>query len=362
MGDATIPKADSIGSSTTGTHDRKPSPNRVWYLGIDLGTTGVSACLLNRATAQRYPIGWSGAGQANAPSMILRWPAVAFLTTEQLSRMPETPMAVGDRALKAAIALRDQSKGPSSGLLVGNFRHYLNVTIPCHSNQVQTWEPVLQWSQHQPISLEWIQQAVTAMLKTLRETEPDGSPTCVAESLDSTAFQTALSQLVGVVIGCPFGWSDAYRFNLREAVLAARLLTTPDQIFFIEDTIAALLAELPAETTTEPQTSRRTYSISSGKRPSWRGGTFVISAGATMTEFLLVDLPQDIHQLNRSQLHLRNIAYGGMAIDQDIISQMLYPSVWGWRNLGEPSLDLPYLANPICRPAIACSNASRATI
>jgi len=351
LGDATILKADSSGSSTRGTQDRKPSPNRVWYLGIDLGTTGVSACLLNRVTAQRYPIGWSGAGQANAPSMILRWPAVAFLTTEQLSRMPEAPTAVGDRALKAAIALRDRSTGPCSGLLLGNFRHYQNIAIPYHSNQTQAWEPVLQWSEQQPISLEWMQQAVTAMLKTLRDMQPDGSPTCIAESMDPTTFQTALSQLAGVVIGCPFGWSDAYQFNLREAVLAARLLTTPDQVFFIEDTIAALLAELPAEATTEPQTSRQTLSrqthpISSGKRTSWQGGTFVISAGATMTEFLLVDLPQDVHQLNRSQLHLRNIAYSGMAIDQDIISQMLYPSVWGWRNLGEPSLDLPLPGEP----------------
>jgi activator of 2-hydroxyglutaryl-CoA dehydratase len=43
-------------------HSQQPEvdiSNAVWYLGIDFGTTGISAVLLNHTTAQRYPIYWS---------------------------------------------------------------------------------------------------------------------------------------------------------------------------------------------------------------------------------------------------------------------------------------------------------------
>jgi activator of 2-hydroxyglutaryl-CoA dehydratase len=39
-------------------HSEQPEAdisNAVWYLGIDFGTTGVSAVLLNRSTAQTIP-------------------------------------------------------------------------------------------------------------------------------------------------------------------------------------------------------------------------------------------------------------------------------------------------------------------
>jgi hypothetical protein len=326
-----------------GTAGHREGEKRVWYLGIDVGSTGISAALLNRTTAQLHPIRWSGTTMpGSAP--LMRLPAVAFLADEQLNKMPETPSAVGDRALQVRVSPTGQPIAAPAGLLLANFQHYLDVAIPYFSIQSPTWEPVLQWSEQQPISLAWMQQAVVALLKTLGQ-QPD-VPGCVAEGLEPEEFQKARSQLAGVVVGCPTGWSDAYRFNLREAVIAAGLIPQAEQIFFVEDTIAALLSELPAFSTGINQLPiPLNHSIRSGA-PTWQGGTLVLSAGATLTELLLVNLPEDLQQLTRKDLALRSINYGGNAIDQDIICQLFYPAVWGWRNLGEPSLDLPLPGEP----------------
>ncbi|MGA7937338.1 MAG: hypothetical protein WCA35_27550 [Kovacikia sp.] len=297
--------------------------------------------MLNRATAQLYPIRW--AGVASASPVLLRLPAVAFLTDEQLHQTPTVPSAVGDRALQVRVNSAGQPVAMPAGLLLGNFRQFQDVAIPYWSDQTQTWEPVLQWSDQHSLALAWIQQVVVALLSTLLK-QPTDESGCSAEGLEPEEFQTALSQLAGVGLGCPVGWSDTYRFNLREAVLTAGLVAQPAQIFFVEDAIAALIAELPDSAIRQPAVSLQ-RSRSTGTA-SWKGGTLVLSAGATMTELLLLDLPQDFHQLTRSDLALRSIAYGGSAIDQDIICQLFYPSVWGWRNLGEPSLDLPLPGEP----------------
>ncbi|HAA33548.1 MAG TPA: hypothetical protein DCE56_44750, partial [Cyanobacteria bacterium UBA8553] len=62
-------------------------------------------------------------------------------------------------------------------------------------------------------------------------------------------LQGALQQLEGVVLGYPADWGDTYHFNLREAVLEAKLVRHPEQIFFLEDAIAAILAGLPRSNT-----------------------------------------------------------------------------------------------------------------
>ncbi|UBF27420.1 hypothetical protein K9N68_05585 [Kovacikia minuta CCNUW1] len=72
-----------------------------WYLGIDVGSTGISAVLLNPMTAQLHPIRWSDMGQASAASSY-RLPTVAFLTSEQLAKPPEAPAAVRRSRLASA--------------------------------------------------------------------------------------------------------------------------------------------------------------------------------------------------------------------------------------------------------------------
>ncbi len=309
-------------------------------MGIDLGSVGISAALLDRETNQQYPIFWQGTAPDGTPITVLRSPTIVYLSAEQLNGIPETPMAVGELALKVRSAMADH---PSSGLLLSNLRHLLTVAVPYIAPQKQTWEPVVQWSDTQSISLAWVKQSVTALLSTLK---PDPL-TVSAQGLSSDELQTALSRLAGVILGCSTGWSDAYRFNLREAVLSAGLVTKPEQIFFIEDAIAALLSELPGGS--DPISASKPVAPASPiQKPQsvFQGSTFILSAGALFTELLLVDLPPDPHTLSRENLCLRSTAYGGNAVDQDIICQLLYPSVWGWRNLGSPNLDLPLPGEP----------------
>ncbi len=311
-----------------------------WYLGIDLGSVGISAALLDRETNQQYPIFWQGTAPDGTPITVLRSPAIVYLSAEQLNGTPETPMAVGELALKVRSAMADH---PSPGLLLSNLRQLLTVALPYLSPQRQTWEPRVQWSDTQCVSLAWVKNSVIALLSTLK---PDPL-TISAQGLSSDELQTALSKLEGVILGCPTGWSEAYRFNLREAILSAGLVTKPEQIFFIEEAIATLLSELPGgdELTSISEPVAPRYR---GQKPesSLQGSTLILSAGALFTEFLLVDLPPDPRTLNREDLYLRSAAYGGNAIDQDIICQLLYPSVWGWRNLGSPHLDLPLPGEP----------------
>lgn len=142
-----------------------------------------------------------------------------------------------------------------------------------------------------------------------------------------------MSQLTGVVVNQPTGWSEAYCFNVREAILATGLVDRPDQIVFLEDPIAALLTHLAP---TDPAPS---LSLASGT-------TLVISAGATTTQLLLVSLPTMAAAPFHENCHIRSLAYAGNAIDQDIICQLLYPSARGWESLGLDELDLPLPGEP----------------
>jgi len=119
--------------------------------------------------------------------------------------------------------------------------------------------------------------------------------------------QEVWTQLSGVIVGCPAHWSDAYRFNLREAILRTGWVDRPHQILFLEEPIALVISELR-------DTAQGTQ---------WQGATLILDSGATMTEFALVDVPLNKSQLKPENFHLGSLAYGGDAIDQDIIVQLL---------------------------------------
>jgi hypothetical protein len=100
----------------------------------------------------------------------------------------------------------------------------------------------------------------------------------------------------------------------------------------------------------------------------------MIGSGAACTEVGIVDLPQPLDTVSREDFKLRNLAYGGDALDLDIICQLLLPSErrqtlnagsrrspnrgWGWQaalpevanakwaDLQLDGIDLPRLAEP----------------
>jgi hypothetical protein len=321
--------------------------NTVWYLGLDFGTTGVSAVLLNYSTSQRYPISWShelstkpdpiptGTSQFTPRSSdepIFRLPTVAYSepAPSKLSVEPAiAPIVVG--------SLASTSVNHRSGVFIENFKPYLNISIPYYSPKRHQWEPTLQLPGKQLVSLYWMRQALQALLATLtpNSTLPSAMMTVGAKGLEIETLTKALQQLKGVILGSPAAWGDTYRFNLREAVLEAKLVSSPEQIFFVEDAIASVLAGLPSaregdrenfSTQTqdgEPSVTPELPAATASPSP-WRGGTLVINAGATTTELALVDLPDELRDLTYSDFSLCSLPYAGNALDQDIFCQLLY--------------------------------------
>ena len=314
----------------------------VWCLGIDVGTTTLSATLVDYQTGRTYPLVWQET-EADG-ERLSNLPAIAYFSARQLQHAPEIPVALGYQALESALSATRQAD--TAGLLVNNIKPYLNVAVPYFTAH-QVWEPMLQWSDQRSLALQWLQQAMVALLETLQGKAT--GLTIAAPTLAVATVHAAIANLSSVVIGYPTGWSDTYCFNLREAVLAAGLVDCAEQIYFLEESIATLLATLhqpvgppsPPDTAALPRWTERSL-----PRDHWVGGTLVISAGATTTELLLADVPRDPTLLHREALYLRSFAYAGDAIDQDIICQILYPSAWHWDSLDLQNLALPLPGQP----------------
>lgn len=222
--------------ASDGSHDREPG---LWYLGIDWGTTGISAVLLNSSTGCFYPLGrfQTLPGAAGVPlKPCLDWGLAGI-----------APGRFCDRAILEEMAKQLQGIGEQEGY-------------------------------HREI---W-------------------------------------SQLRGVIVGCPAHWSDAYRFNLREAILRTGWVERPYQVWFLEEPIALVISELR----------------DTAQGIQWQGATLILDSGATTTEFALVDIPLKRSELKYEAFHVGSLAYGGDAIDQDIIGQLL----WSGENLFLPGI------------------------
>ncbi len=314
--------------------------NLIWYLGIDFGTTGISAALLNYSSGQRYPIYWldqteithdelapvtSQLATRRSGEKLFRLPAVTYsgsAASELFIKLPDAPV-VGSLASTLA------KKHP--GIFLENFKPYLNIGIPYYCPKHHQWEPTLQLSNQQLVSLYWVRRALQALLETLtpKSTLADGAIEVGAVGLKREILVAALGQLEGVILGYPAAWGDTYHLNLREAVLAAKLVRRPEQIYFLEDALAPILAGLP---TSVPKAS------TSGTVGEWensphlpiscgRGGTLVINLGAITTEIALVDLPDRPQDLTYSDFSVYSLPYAGNAIAQDIFCQLLYPQL-----------------------------------
>ena len=329
------------------------SQPQAWFLGIDFGSTGLSAVLMNRVGGDAYPLYWTS-GDRQAPNAVseklFRLPTIAYLvpapgsvngaSTSQRSRLQVE--AVGPTALKIALdrntrgtdeaADDSEDLGAAPGLLLRSLKPLLKVGIPFHPSDQETWEPTIQWSDTQQIPLKLIHESLQAIFQTLwaidhpeNPATPNSALVCGAIGLDPYQFKQALDQLQGVIIGYPANWPDTYSFNIREALLAAQLVIHPEQIFFVEDAIATVLSGLRNPIAPDPELSSQSPHQQSLYNCDWQGGAVVISAGASLTELTLVDIPQTLQELAYSDFSLRSFPYAGDAIDQDIICQLLYP-------------------------------------
>lgn len=290
----------------------EPPLSQDWWLGIDLGTTGISAVLLNQSQSQLYPLYWQPATPLTKKKF--RLPTAVTLTPTKPSALPLPTIRFDDP--------------DSPQLRLSDWKPYLRVAVPHHSPHTSIWEPVLQWSTYETVPLRALQEALQQLLTTLNPERASFMPTltCGALGLETAAFQSVLANLSGIVVGYPSNWSDTYSFNLREAILQAGLVRCPDQITFIDDAIATLLSALPA-------TDGRPVTLSQGRgdghlhNANWQGMTLILTAGASLTELVLVNLPAQLQSLNHTDFYVRSLPYAGQGIDQDIVTQLLYPAL-----------------------------------
>nr|WP_199331153.1 hypothetical protein [Calothrix sp. FACHB-1219] len=341
-----------------------------WYLGIDLGTTGISAALLNSSTFVVYPIYWSAESQGgkSAFQQSFRLPAEVYLPTASVNQAEKENSA--NQPGKAADNLTNT---PYSAQL----KPYLQLAIPYKSAQ-QKWEPVLQFNEFSAGPLVWVVRSLSKLLLTLKSDRQSTTQglTAAAVGLDEQSFHQIINNIAGAICTCPASWSEQYRFNVREALLTSKLVQHPQQVFFIEEAIASLLSVLNNGNGEAVQLSspKGLQPIQIHEQPLL-GNTLALNIGATATEMALIDLGESFSELTHNDFMLHSFAYGGKSIEQDIICQLLVPpksrqsrsetsgeqissqpGLWRsnipgldymqWQSLGLEELELPSVGEP----------------
>ncbi|MEG4325558.1 hypothetical protein [Microcoleus sp. herbarium5] len=332
-------------------------------MGIDFGSSGLSAALLDRTSGQLHPIYWEASqAEAWAADASYRIPSAAVLA-QTAPGSPRSEMTV------KSVGFRPQAL-PAGEFLLENFKLPLKVGIPYQREAAGMYEPLLQWDPLQAFSIALPLQGVRALLATLNPRQQgqkfaesgeilDSAPManfaglpvsnliCRASGLTPETLEAALLDLQGVILGTPADWSDVYRFNLREAVLGASLVASGSQIFVVEDAIATLLAAVnPVENGMEVESSavdpaKGGEEAAPLNASSFSGGTLILNAGAATVELALVELPSNLQDLTRADFTCHSFAFAGDAFDQDIICQLLAKNeTWGM------SIDLPRPGHP----------------
>lgn len=280
----------------------------VWYLGIDIGTTGISATLLNRSTNEVYPLYWSTENPAETVSQTrtFRLPAEVYLPPAQ------------------------EQDTTNSHIFSAQLKPYLKIALP-YKNEQQKWEPVLQFNEVATVPLVWVVRSLSKLLLTLKldRSSTTLGLTAAGVGLHQQIFHSAINNLAGVICTCPSDWSEQYRFNIREALLLSKIIQHPQQVFFVEEAIASLLSELDGANGEIIQfgNSQESHCAKTSEHPLV-GNTLVMNIGAAATEMALVDLPESLEELTHSDFMLHNFAYAGKGIEQDIICQLLLPTKW----------------------------------
>lgn len=295
----------------------------VWYLGIDIGTTGISAALLNRSISVVYPIYWSADNQqeVNSFQQSFRLPAEVYLPSAS------RPQGETDSEIKSE-NLQKSDQNSHNNFYSAQLKPYLQVAVPYKSEQ-QKWEPVLQFNEFSAGPLIWVVRSLSKLLLTLKADRQSTTQGLIATAvgLNEKTFHSIINNIAGVICTCPSNWTEQYRFNVREALITSKIVQHPQQVFFVEEAIASLLSTLDAANGTTVQLSDR-----QGLRPAKTsdhplvGNTLVINIGATATEMAIVEIPENLHQLTHKDFLLHSFACASKGIEQDIICQLLLPS------------------------------------
>jgi hypothetical protein len=285
--------------------------NNLWYLAIDLGTEKLSALLFNQNLGKQYPIYWHDL-ELKEDLFSLKM-AVFYSFTQKENKTRQTKgrssFIIGQKAI-------DKSQ-EERGIFLESLKPYLNIALSCYSSQKSQWEPKLQQSQERVIPLYWIQKALQAVLTALTIHSYKVGLEVKAKGLSQEDLFAALENLQGVILSYPNHWGETYCFNLREAILGAKLIQKPEKIIFVEEAIASLLGYLPSS---ENLAKNLVKTETKEDQP-----TLMIHLGASTTNLSLVNLPQDLDSLTHEDFRLEGFSYGGLSIDIDILYQFIYP-------------------------------------
>jgi hypothetical protein len=345
--EATTPVQDSsllsISNSINNSEVSLHVGESVWYLGLDLGTTGISATLLNRSTFVVHPIYWSAENLPETSSFqqSFRLPTEVYLPTASIPQGENESIEVQEQTAPAAVAQdkvpdhspttpttsRSTADPTTNNLYSAQLKPYLQIAIPYKSER-QKWEPVLQLNEFSAGPLIWVVRSLSKLLLTLKSEKTCTTPSLMAAAvgISEEDFPQIINNISGVICTCPSSWSEQYRFNVREALLTSKLIQHPQQVFFVEEAIASLLPQLDAASGEQVKLSQP-----QGLQPAKTsehpivGNTLVINIGTTATEMLLVDVPESLLQLTYNDFMLHSFAYAGKGIEQDIICQLLLP-------------------------------------
>ncbi len=323
-----------------------------WHLGLDLGTTALSAVVWDGDQDKTYPIFWR---QPTASGAIARTFQLAVAlygrpcpSTIERSRLHPTPslepIALGRAALQRA--RQDHEPVPADGpVLIQHLSSALQTGIPCRvAGDPWPREPQVQDGDRPPIPLSWVIEALAALLRSLREPTPAHPWPCGAVGLSDRALQQALNQLGHVLVGQPLAATEAYRFNLREAVLTAGLVADPAQVIFLDQPLAAALADVPSAS---PPPSHRLGAWARSGLPPRRplvGSTLVIDGGASGVGLAILDgcaveSGLDLRR-DRPAYSAHKFPWGGQACDVELVVQHFAA------RLVDQFPDLPNLAHP----------------
>ena len=314
-------------------------------LGLDIGTTGISAVLLNRVTHALFPMYWHQAEASTHPSL----PSTEDENTSRWFRLPANVTCDRQGSLSSFTHsldhTLDQTALDNTHHELHHIKPFLSLGIPYISAATQKWEPIIRWSAQTPIPLQWFQHAMQTLVATLTQAafaesrnghSPASTPSaseqplivCRAVGLGDGQVQSALNSLSDIVVGCPGNWPDAYPINIRRILLQTPLIASTTHVTVLPEAIAIILSELPCPNGYPPTLPDQAAS-QIVDQASLSGATLAISSGAALTELSLVHVPDDLTTLSRQDFYLHSLAYGGEAMDQDIISQILLPTVNG---------------------------------
>jgi hypothetical protein len=281
--------------------DPSYSIDDIWFLGIDFGSDALRASLCNATTGKVYPLSFDLSDAINVSNDYLASVgnySLDLLTTDllDLSQVSTDFDASPNQVDRTDV---------TDVTVISNFKKLLKLGLPYQG--VSAWQPIVQWTEQQRIPLRYFQILLKQLLLKAQFTANSGRLPDLRKIMQDRIY--------AVILGHPTAWSDTYVHNLREAVLATKIVDQAEQVMVIDQAIAPLLAL-----------------IHSHKPPL--AHTLIVNIGAETTDLLLVKVNNGI--IGRSNLSSRGFDYAGLSLNQDIVVQLLYPH---WRSLANPERD-----------------------